>query len=273
MKRFLLPVVAVGALALAAGCATKTYVKQQTAPVINKVDELDDRTAQTTRGIRDTDQRAQQGIQGVEAHASAADQKALAAGQAADQAQLLASNANNGVQQLTAQVVNLDNYHPVTEAAVHFGFNKAELSKKDKAQLDEIGQQLPGVKGYIVQIEGRTDSVGDAAYNYELSKRRAAAVTQYLASKYSVPAHKVFIVGLGKDAPVEENRTTKGRAENRRVDVRLMTNNTEPANASAQPPAQPADRPLPPATANPQPNSQTNSQTNSQPISQPISQP
>ncbi len=108
----------------------------------------------------------------------------------------------------------------MTEAAVHFGFNKADLSRKDSEQLDEIGQQIPNVKGYIVQIEGRTDSVGNRNYNYELSQRRAAAVTQYLASKYNVPAHKVFIIGLGKDAPVEENNSSKGRAENRRVDVR-----------------------------------------------------
>ena len=61
-----------------------------------------------------------------------------------------------------------------------------------------------------MQIEGRTDSVGSPDYNYELSQRRAAAVTQYLASKYNVPAHKVFIIGLGKDAPVEENKYRQG---------------------------------------------------------------
>jgi outer membrane protein OmpA-like peptidoglycan-associated protein len=251
MKRFLLPALAVGLLAFSAACATKTYVKQQTAPVINKVDELDERTAQTTRGIRDTDQRAQQGIQGVEAHASAADQKALAARQQADQAQQLASNANSGVQDLTNRVINIDNFHPVTETAVHFGFNKADLSKRDKQQLDELGQQIPNVKGYLVQIEGRTDSVGDAQYNYELSQRRAAAVTQYLASKYNVPAHKIFIVGLGKDAPVDKNTTAQGRAENRRVDIRLMTNNTQAQSSSAQPPAE-TQQQMPPATANPQ---------------------
>src|SRR5208283_1752495 len=188
MKRFLLPILAVVTLALTVGCATKTYVKQQTAPVINKVDELDERNAQTTRGIHDLDQRTQQGIQNADAHAAAADQKALAARQQADQAQLLASNANTGVQDLTNRVANIDNYHPVTEAAVHFAFNKADLSRKDKQQLDEIGRQIPSVKGYIVQIEGRTDSVGNADYNYQLSQRRAAAVTQYLASKYNVPA-------------------------------------------------------------------------------------
>jgi outer membrane protein OmpA-like peptidoglycan-associated protein len=234
-------------MALSLGCATKKNVSQQTTPIINKIDELDDRTAQTTRGIRDTDQRAQQGIQAVDAKASAADQKALAARQQADQAQQLASNANTGVNDLTKQVVNLDNYHPVTEAAVHFAFNKADLSRKDREQLDEIGQEIPNVKGYIVQIEGRTDSVGDRNYNYDLSQRRAAAVTQYLASKYNVPAHKVFIIGLGKDAPVEANTSSKGRAENRRVDVRLMTNSLDSQNAAAQVPEQ-----TPPATANPQ---------------------
>ena len=79
---------------------------------MNKVDELDERTAQTTRGIHDTDQRAQQGIAGVDAKAAAADQKALAAGQQADQAQQLATTANTGVNDLTNRVVNFDNYHP-----------------------------------------------------------------------------------------------------------------------------------------------------------------
>jgi len=251
MKHLLLPVLVAGAMALTAGCATKNYVKQQETPVINKVDELDDRTAQTTRGIHELDQRTQQGIQGVEAKATTADQKALAARQQADQAQQLASNANNGVNDLTNRVINLDNYHPVTEAAVHFGFDKAELSKKDREQLDEIGQQLGNVKGYIVQIEGRTDSVGNPTYNYDLSQRRAAAVTQYLAAHYNVPAHKIFIIGLGKDAPVEENRTSRGRAENRRVDVRLMTNNAESQqNAATQTPQQQQQQPA--ATANPQ---------------------
>jgi outer membrane protein OmpA-like peptidoglycan-associated protein len=239
-------------MVLTVGCATKKNVAQQVTPIINKVDELDDRTAQTTRGIRDTDQRAQQGIQGVDAKATTADQKALAAGQQADQAQQLAARANTGVNDLTNQVTNLDNYRPVTEAAVHFGFNKADLSRKDKQQLDELGAQIPNVKGYIVQIEGRTDSVGDPNYNYQLSQRRAAAVTQYMASKYNVPAHKVFIIGLGKDAPVEKNTTARGRAENRRVDVRLMSNKIDSQNVGAQANDQ-TQQQAPSATANPQP--------------------
>jgi OmpA-OmpF porin, OOP family len=73
-------------------------------------------------------------------------------------------------------------------------------------------------------LEGGTDSVGAADYNYDLSQRRANSVIQYLATKYNVPAHKIYVIGLGKDKPVEDNKTKAGRADNRRVDVRLMTN-------------------------------------------------
>jgi OOP family OmpA-OmpF porin len=250
MKRFVLPVLIVGALAFTLGCTTKKEVSREVTPVMNKVDELDERTAQTTRGIHETDDRAQRGIAGVDAKASAADQKALAAGQQADQAQQLASTANSGVNDLTNRVVNFDNYHPVTETAVHFGFAKAVLTAKDKEELDEIGSQVPTVKNYIVQIEGRTDSVGNADYNYQLSQHRAAAVTQYLASKYGVPPHKIFVIGLGKDQPVDKNTTAHGRAENRRVDVRLMTNNLDSQAAEAEP-AAPLTQPMPGATASP----------------------
>ena len=102
-----------------------------------------------------------------------------------------------------------------------------------------------------MQIEGRTDSVGNADYNYELSQRRAAAVTQYLASKYNVPPHKIFIIGLGKDEPVEQNTTARGRAENRRVDVRLMTNNLDTPQAAEAGQAPAAQQPMPAATASP----------------------
>ncbi len=73
-------------------------------------------------------------------------------------------------------------------------------------------------------VEGGTDSVGSSDYNYDLSQRRANAVIQYLAAQHNVPAHKIYLIGLGKDKPVDSNKTADGRAKNRRVDVRLMTN-------------------------------------------------
>lgn len=213
-----------GSLALTTGCATKKSVARDTAPLINKTNELDDLTAKTTRDIKDLDTRATKGIADVNTKADAADQKAATARQSADAANELATKASTGVDTLTNQVVNLDNYRPVAETAVHFGFNKADLTKKAKEALDKLAEEVPNTKGYILALEGNTDSVGSADYNYQLSQRRAQAVIQYMASEHSIPAHKIYVIGLGKDKPATKNNTAQGRAENRRVEVRLMTN-------------------------------------------------
>lgn len=237
MNRIVL-LAAIGAISLsfATGCASKKYVRNESAPIINKVNELDEVTAKNTNAIKDVDQRAQQGIQGVNDKAAAADQKALAAGQSADQAQQAANGASNRVSSLANTVANLDNYHPVVETSVHFGFDKSELTPKAKKALDQLGSEIQNTRNYIVVVDGNTDSVGSADYNYMLSERRADSVIHYIATKYNVPAHKIYVIGLGKDKPVEANKTAAGRAKNRRVDVRLMTNNTEATSALAQPP-------------------------------------
>ena len=168
---------------------------------------------------------------------AAADQKAVAAGQTADQAQQVASAASTKVETLTNTVANLDNYRPVADTSVHFAFDKADLTKKAKQALDQLANDIPNTKGYLVEIEGGTDSVGGADYNYRLSERRAQAVIQYLAQNYNVPAHKIYVIGLGKDKSVAPNNSSQGRARNRRVDVRLMTNvqGEQPTAAQNQP--------------------------------------
>jgi len=216
-------------LALAAvfstvGCSSKNYVKQQTTPLINKTNELDDMTAKNTHDIKDVDARAQAGIQAVQSKAADVDTKALAAGKQADDAQLLANNATKRVDTLQQTVVNLDNYRVVTEASVHFGFNRDNLTKDAKEALDQLAGEIGKTRGYLVAVEGGADAIGAADYNYDLSQRRATAVIQYLASQHNVPAYKIYVIGLGKDKPVESNKTADGRAKNRRVDVRLMTN-------------------------------------------------
>jgi outer membrane protein OmpA-like peptidoglycan-associated protein len=220
----LIVVVAVG---LTTGCATKNYVRQQVTPLVNKTDELDQMTAKNSRDIRDVDARAQAGIQDVQAKAAAADQKAQTAGQQADQAQSLASQTATGVNRLTGVVSNLDNYQSVVDTSVHFGFDRAELTAKAKEALDELGAEVAKQKHYIIEVEGGTDSVGDAAYNYQLSQRRADAVIQYLVTNYQIPAYRIYVIGLGKDKPASSNKTSEGRSDNRRVEVRLMTNGVE----------------------------------------------
>ena len=228
-------------LPLTVGCATKKYVRNEVTPTVNKVNELDDLTAKNTRDIRDVDARSQQGIQQATSAADQANQKALAAGQAADQANQNATQAANRVTSLAGTVENLDKYKPVGDpTTVQFGFDKADLTRKDKQTLDEFGQQLASQRHYLVEVHGYTDSTGPADYNYQLSQRRADAVIQYLAQKYNVPAHKIYVIGLGEDNPVAANTSAKGRAENRRVDIRLMSNSVEaPASAQANSPAQP----------------------------------
>ena len=232
VKSSLLVLLAGAVLAFNSGCATKNYVRKQSEPIIDKSNELDALTAKNTNAIRDVDSRAQSGIQGVNQKTLAADQKATDARNIADQAQIVATQASTRVDALTNQVANLDNYRPVVETSVHFGFDKADLTSKAKAALDQLLADVPNTKGYIVVVEGDTDSVGNATYNYGLSERRASAVVQYLSEK-NIPPHKIYVIGLGKDKSVESNRTATGRAKNRRVDVRLMTNVAGQENPSS----------------------------------------
>src|SRR5256886_11833783 len=231
-------------MAATVGCSSKNYVKQQTTPLINKTNELDDLTAKNNRDIKDVDARAQAGIQAVNTKTAEVEQKAQSAGQNAASAQQMADAANNRVGLLTNTVVNLDNYHPVAETSGKFGFNKDNLTAKSKEALDQLATSISSTKGYIITLEGGTDSVGPAGYNYDLSQRRANSVIQYLASKFNVPAHKIYVIGLGKDKPVESNKTTTGRADNRRVDVRLMTNTV---GENGQPAATPTTGSNPPS--------------------------
>src|SRR6202158_1503426 len=124
MTRTSLTILLAASMAATIGCSSKNYVKQQTTPLINKTNELDDLTAKNSREIKDVDSRSQAGIQAVQARTAEVDQKALAAGSEADKAQLAANGASQRVDVLTNAVVNLDNYRPVVETAVHFGFNR-----------------------------------------------------------------------------------------------------------------------------------------------------
>jgi outer membrane protein OmpA-like peptidoglycan-associated protein len=237
MNRTSLVICLAASIVATVGCSSKNYVKSQTTPLINKTNELDDLTAKNSKDIKDVDARAQAGIQAVNAKTAEVEQKAQTAGQNAASAQQMADAANSRVGVLTNTVANLDNYHAVAETSVKFGFNKDNLTPEAQQTLDQLAGQIASTKGYIIALEGGTDSVGPADYNYDLSQRRANSVIQYLATKYNVPAHKIYVIGLGKDKPVESNKTSSGRADNRRVDVRLMTNTV---GDTTQPTAAPA---------------------------------
>lgn len=206
------------------GCSTKNYVRSQTAPIVSNVNELDEKTAADHNAIVATDERATSGITKAQGAADNANQHALAAGTAADQANSTAEQAVNHVDSLTGVIANLDQYKQLQDVSVTFKFDKATLTPDDKQQLDALAGNLNNTKGYILQLTGGTDTVGNAQYNYQLSERRADAVVQYLSTKYNVPPHKFYLVGIGKDQQIAPDTTAAGRAKNRRVEIQLLSN-------------------------------------------------
>lgn len=223
----------VGALT---GCSTKNYVRSQTAPIVQNVNDLDTKTASDHRAIVDTDERATTGINGAMAASGKANEHALAAGDAANRAGQSAQEAANRVDSLSGVIANLDQYKSLADVSVTFGFDKAALTAADKQQLDALAASLANTRGYILQVTGGTDSVGGADYNYQLSQRRADAVVNYLSTKYNVAPHRFYLVGIGKDVQVASDKTAAGRAKNRRVEVQLLSNMST-ATASSTPAA------------------------------------
>jgi outer membrane protein OmpA-like peptidoglycan-associated protein len=216
-------VLAVGLMSLA-GCASKNYVRSQTAPLISQTNDLDAKTAADHRAIGETDVRARRGIAEAQSAADTAGQHADAAGQAATSAGANAQEAYNRVDTLTGAVASLDSYRQVSDVSVTFAFDKAALTPADKRQLEAFAAGLDNTRGYLLEVTGGTDSIGDAQYNYQLSQRRADAVVNYLATKYNVPPHRFYLIGIGKDRQIATDKTSAGRAKNRRVEVKLMTN-------------------------------------------------
>jgi OmpA-OmpF porin, OOP family len=220
---FVFAVAALAALGVT-GCATKNYVRNQTTPLVEHTDQLDQKTAQNNRDIKDVDQRSQAGIQGAQNAADMATQNAQNAGKQAGDAEMAANDAVHRADSLDSVVKGLDNYKKVADVTVTFGFDKAALTDDDRQQLDDFAQKLSTGSGFLLEVTGGTDSTGPAQYNYDLSQRRADAVVQYLASKYNIPAHRFYLIGIGKDQAVADNKTREGRKQNRRVQIQMLSN-------------------------------------------------
>ncbi len=215
------------------GCATKKYVREQIQTLQPAIQETQNAAKENAERIDAVDKRAQQGI----TDAQAADQKATQAGQAAQTAQNAAQaadrkadTANQGVQQSNNRINTLesriasinDNYTQSETQTVTFPVNSATLSDQAKSTLDRIASDLSGQRtGFMLELQGYTDATGSEQYNIGLSQRRAESVERYLVSK-NVPLFRVSIVGLGKDNPIADNKTNEGRAQNRRVEVRVL---------------------------------------------------
>ena len=235
--------IAAGAL-LAAGCATHKYVRNTTAPIQAKLDQVGEQANRNSQGIEDTknqvtqvDEKAQSGINAAQERASTADQHAMTAdqhagdamnnanqaGQTASQAVQSADRANQGLESLRNVIANIDDYKLQSSAMVPFKFNQYVLTTEAQDDLDKLAEEIKSSRRFFVAVEGYTDDVGNKQYNEQLSNRRADSVAEYLVAKHDIPIYRIHMIGLGEEKPVDEGHNRAARAKNRRVEVRVFT--------------------------------------------------
>src|SRR5947209_10862167 len=181
--------------------ARKKYVQRQTQPVRDRVNELDELTANNSKMIKDVDSRAQQGIQLASSKANEADQHAVDAGNRATQAQQTAQQAHTRLTTVEQVVTNIDQYKPTTQTEIRFRPGQTVLSKKAKEALDDMANNLKGQRGYIVEVQGFSSGRGQSAI--QNSQKMADSVVRYLVLNHDIPVYRIYVVGMG-NAPVTQ---------------------------------------------------------------------
>jgi outer membrane protein OmpA-like peptidoglycan-associated protein len=210
--------------------ARKKYVQRQLSPVRNRVNELDDLTAENSRQIKDVDARAQEGIRQADAKATQADQHAVDAGNRAQQANQTALQASTRLNTVETVVGNIDQYQPATQTEIRFRSGNTVLGAKSKEALDDMTSNLKDQKGYIIEVQGFSAGGGQAGV--QSSQAMANSVVRYLVEKNQIPVYRIFVMGMGNaKVPVADN--SSAHAKGNRVEISLMKNNVDQL-ASAQ---------------------------------------
>jgi outer membrane protein OmpA-like peptidoglycan-associated protein len=120
---------------------------------------------------------------------------------------------------------DLTEYDVKDSATVYFRSGRKTISKEDAATLLQLAQNTANLKGYLVQVKGYADSRGNAAMNQQLSMNRAQEVVAFLLQEGKIPLTQIVAPGaMGESDPVAANQTKEGRAENRRVEVKILVN-------------------------------------------------
>src|SRR6478735_11721582 len=143
--------------------ARKKYVQRQTAPIRDRVNELDELTSSNTKMIKDTDARAQDGIRLASTKANEADQHAIDAGNKAQVAQQTATQANTRLTTVEQVVGNIDQYKAATQTEIRFRAGQSVLSKNAKTALDDMATPLKDQRGYIIEVQGFSSGHGQTA--------------------------------------------------------------------------------------------------------------
>jgi len=225
MLRKLFMAVPVTALVLGGttACASKKFVRTSVGEVNGKVDSLG-------RSVEETQERTRRNegkITEVDQKAQAADQKAQAASAAAATAQSTAvevgNKANARFDSIDATNKRLVYEVVLSEDQGNFKFGQTKLPDEAKMKIDEMVQALKqDPKNVFIEIEGHTDNVGDKLINEKIGLERAEAVQRYLYEQYQIPLHKMNVISYGEDKPAAPNKTKEGRAQNRRVVIKVL---------------------------------------------------
>jgi peptidoglycan-associated lipoprotein len=216
-------VLAVPLLALALGgttaCATKKFVRGEVGQVNDKVDTLSKSLEETQERTRANETR----IGEVDQKAAAADQRAQAAGTRAEAANSAAAAVNTRADAIEKAAKRIVYEVVLNEEKGNFKFGKAAMPENVNGELDQLVQQLKAnPNGAFIEIEGHTDNVGPKEVNYKLGLDRAEAVKRYLYENHQVPLHKINVISYGEEKPIGDNKTKDGRAQNRRVVIKVL---------------------------------------------------
>lgn len=195
---------------------------------------LEDRATTTEAKLSEVEQNAQR-LSGQLDELAAVANTARGGARAAQET---ADSAVAGVNATNERISALDDYEPQTVTAVNFRTGSSVLNTDAKAKLDEIATKAMNSKGYVLEVSGYADATGSIARNRVLSQRRADAVIRYLVENHSIPLRRIVTpYGYGESNSVADNTTREGRAENRRVEIKLLVNKglTQPAPTMARP--------------------------------------
>jgi outer membrane protein OmpA-like peptidoglycan-associated protein len=215
--------------------ARKSYVKRQTDPIRDRVNELDDLTAANGRAIKDTDARAQAGIKLASEKANEADQHAIDAGNKATAAQQSAQQATTRIQTVETVVGNIDQYKASNQTEIRFRPGQTVLSKNAKDALDEMANGVKGQRGYIIEVQGFSSGKGQTAITN--SQKMAESVVRYMVLNNEIPVYRIYLVGMG-NAPVagaDETGQTK-HISGGRVEISLLKNDLEQLSSNSSAP-------------------------------------
>ena len=222
MRVTMLKVVTLAAViaVVAPACATRGFVRTETAVVDAKIDtvaatveETQERTLQNGERIGEVDQRAMEAGQAAQMSQAAADGAAMAADAVGTRVDEIEAMAGRLIFEVT-----------LSEDQGNFASGRNDLPDAARARIDQlIGQLSADGQNEFIEIEGHTDSTGGENYNLELGMERAEAVKRYLYEQHNVPLHKMNTFSYGEARPAAPNDTPGGRAQNRRVVIRVRT--------------------------------------------------